>query len=299
MKREFARIARNRMLQEREDFQKARTLNSARQSRNSGVPRSKGTQTLRDSYAGMSPQAQQQYATNYMNEQSAGGNTQAAGAISGFNAGADGAEGSFKNFNPDRFGAQAFGGSTPGGKNVVGQTQSNKRAAHDSKTMAQMGQLGLDPSLNAPAAGADPAAAVDPAAAPTNTLNPAVQAQAQQFAAGQDQAKVAGGQKGKESWLKNADGSRKGFGQLAGSAALGLATGGISNLVGAGVRAGRNAGVNQHNAGVNRASQRMDQRSMGINPSMAAKSAMNIHESIAFLDIRKSIQDDKSFGQNK
>ena len=118
------------------------------------------------------------------------------------------------------------------------------------------------------------------------TINPQVQGMAQQYQMGQDINTLEAGKKGKETWLRNPDGSMKSGGQLAGSAALGLATGGISNLIGAGMRAIKNRGVDQHNQKFNQAQGRMNMRAMGANPVM--KSLSTQHEISA---IRRGIRE--------
>lgn len=118
------------------------------------------------------------------------------------------------------------------------------------------------------------------------TINPQVQGMAQQYQMGQDINTLEAGKKGKETWLRNPDGSMKSGGQLAGSAALGLATGGISNLIGAGMRSIKNRGVDQHNQKFSQAQGRMNMRSMGANPVM--KSLSTQHEISA---IRRGIRE--------
>ena len=118
------------------------------------------------------------------------------------------------------------------------------------------------------------------------TINPQVQGMAQQYQMGQDINTLEAGKKGKETWLRNPDGSMKSGGQLAGSIALGAATGGISNLIGAGMRAIKNRGVDQHNQKFNQAQSRMNMRAMGANPVM--KSLSTQHEISA---IRRGIRE--------
>ena len=118
------------------------------------------------------------------------------------------------------------------------------------------------------------------------TINPQVQGMAQQYQMGQDINTLEAGKKGKETWLRNPDGSMKSGGQLAGSIALGAVTGGISNLVGAGMRAIKNRGVDQQNQKFNQAQGRMNMRAMGANPVM--KSLSTQHEISA---IRRGIRE--------
>ena len=118
------------------------------------------------------------------------------------------------------------------------------------------------------------------------TINPQVQGMAQQYQMGQDINTLEAGKKGKETWLRNPDGSMKSAGQLAGSIALGAATGGISNLIGAGMRSIKNRGVDQHNQKFNQAQGRMNMRAMGANPVM--KSLSTQHEISA---IRRGIRE--------
>tara|TARA_R110000851_G_scaffold220568_3_gene373401 strand:- start:62853 stop:64421 length:1569 start_codon:yes stop_codon:yes gene_type:complete len=365
MNRQFSAdlIARQRLLAERESFQKA--LGSRRQAGKAGVNRTKVQQQGRDAYAGLkTPEAKQAYATQYMNDQNKAGNVNATKNITGWKAGEDGADGSFTNFNEKRAGAQMYGGTSPSGKPVAGQMQLNQNLASDAKTMGQMSQLGLDPSLNAdpaagaapepaapapdpaaavplpaaapaPAAGAappaagvapapdpaaavplpvpDPAAAVplpaDPAAAPAPAagaapaaaapaaaapaagaapavaaLDPTVTAQAQQQAAGKDMMATSGARPEKNKW------SDKSLAGKVGSIGLGLATGGVSTMAGMAGRAIGNIGVKGKQNTYDQAQGRQDMRAMGVNPTMAQKSAQNIRDSISHLTIRKQIQ---------
>ena len=321
MNRQFSAdlIARQRLLAERESFQKA--LGSRRQAGKAGVNRTKVQQQGRDAYAGLkTPEAKQAYATQYMNDQNKAGNVNATKNITGWKAGEDGADGSFTNFNEKRAGAQMYGGTSPSGKPVAGQMQLNQNLASDAKTMGQMSQLGLDPSLNAdpaagaapepaapapdpaaavplpaaapaPAAGAAPAAAAPAAAAPAAgaapavaALDPTVTAQAQQQAAGKDMMATSGARPEKNKW------SDKSLAGKVGSIGLGLATGGVSTMAGMAGRAIGNIGVKGKQNTYDQAQGRQDMRAMGVNPTMAQKSAQNIRDSISHLTIRKQIQ---------
>lgn len=345
MKRQFSAdlIARQRLLAEREEVQKARM--SRRQQKKAGINRTSQMQAEADSYRGMQPEVQQKFATDYMTNNPA----MATSKISGFNA----ETGQFDNFNAGRFGAQAFGGRSPSNKTVQGQSQLNQNVLEAAGNHPQGLQLGLDPSLNAPPAGAEapadpaappaapaapaapeapapeapaapavdadgdgapdapaapapdapaapapapdaaaapaaPAAAAPAAAAPAApaaaALDPTVTNMAQRQAAMKDAQATAGARPEKAKW------SDKSLAGKIGSIGLGLATGGISTALGAGGRALQNMGVQGKQNTYDAAQNRQDMRSMGMNPTMAAKSAQNIHESISHLSIRKAIQ---------
>jgi hypothetical protein len=119
------------------------------------------------------------------------------------------------------------------------------------------------------------------------TINPQVQGMAQQYQMGQDINTLEQGKKGKETWLRNPDGSMKSGGQLGMSVLTGMATGGISNLIGAGMRKLKNRGVDQQNQKFNQAQTRMNMRAMGSNPTMT-KSLSTQHEISA---IRRGIRE--------
>ena len=332
-------IARQRLLAEREMVQKKLTRRGARKA---GITRTKEQQREADSYRQMQPEVQQKYAEQYMQNNPA----MATRRISGYQPaqGVEGEEGyvpgQFKNFNPNRFGAEAWGGTKPSGKVVEGQSQLNTNAQAAAGNHPQGLQMGLDPSLKPPAGGeaqapapqagaqapapqaeapapqaeapapqaeaqadndgdgvADQAEAPAPApqagaqapapqapAPQTAGLDPRVTQMAQMQAAGKDAQITQGARPEKAKW------SDKTLGQKIGSVALGAATGGLSALGGMAMRGLQNIGVKGQQDTYDQAQNRQNMRSMGINPSMATKSAQNIHEGISHLSIRKEIQ---------
>ena len=345
-------IARQRLLAEREMVEKAM---SRRQLKRTGVNRTKEQQREADSFRQMEPEVQQAFATDYMKNNQ----NMATSRIEGFNQ----ETGQFDDFNPKKFGAQAWGGKGPGNTPVQGQTQLNENIQAASGNHPGGLLLGKDPSIDAdgdgqadggqvaggapapapaaqpdqpapeqppaqpevggaqpdndgdgvpdqpaaPAPGAQGAqgaqgAPAAPAPAPQAQapqapapqaqapapqmagLDPRVTQMAQMQAAGKDAQITQGARPEKAKW------SDKTLGQKIGSVALGAATGGLSALGGMAMRGLQNIGVGAKQQTYDQAQSRQNMRAMGINPTMAAKSAQNIHEGISHLSIRKAIQ---------
>jgi len=117
-------------------------------------------------------------------------------------------------------------------------------------------------------------------------INSQIQQNAQQYQMGQDMNVLEQGKQGKESWLRNPDGSMKGAGKLGMSVLGGLATGGLSNLAGMAGRHFKNKTVDKNNQKFDQANSRMNMRAMGTNPIMRS---LETHHDI--YSIRKGIRE--------